>query len=55
LILTSKSAGWNLKNIYSNNILSPSINENYSILNKADFIKTIKGSKIQYRIDANEF
>ena len=55
LIFTSSSAWWNWNSIYSNNSLNPSIDKNYSILNKADSIKTIEWNKIQYRIDANEF
>jgi len=54
LILTSASAGWNLSNIYSENISSPSIEKNYSILDKADGIKTILWDKFKYRIDAKK-
>jgi hypothetical protein len=45
LVLTSAKSGWNGKSIYSNDIWNPSIDKNYSILNKADFIKTINWCK----------
>jgi hypothetical protein len=55
LLLTSQTAWWNYNDVLLNNYEFPSINENYSILSKWDFIKTIKNWKFQYRIDAYKF
>jgi hypothetical protein len=43
---------WNSTKVLSVNEASPSISTQYSILNKADLIKTNLGGKLQYRIDA---
>jgi prepilin-type N-terminal cleavage/methylation domain-containing protein len=43
---------WNMTTIYSLNEASPSISTPYSILNKADSIKTNLNNKLQYKIDA---
>ncbi|MBC7869084.1 prepilin-type N-terminal cleavage/methylation domain-containing protein [Candidatus Saccharibacteria bacterium] len=43
---------WNLTTVYSLNSASPSISSPYSILNKADSIKTNISGNLQYRIDA---
>jgi len=57
LILTNPGpyTSWNLTNIYSLNSSAPSISLPYSILNKADNIKTDISNKLQYRIDAGAF
>ena len=54
LILTNPGpyTAWNLTNVYSFNSNNPSISTLYSILNKADLIKTNIGGNLQYRIDA---
>jgi len=54
LILTNPGpyTAWNITNIYSLNSNSPSISALYSILNKADSIKTNITGNLQYRIDA---
>ncbi|MDD2496408.1 MAG: fibrinogen-like YCDxxxxGGGW domain-containing protein [Tissierellia bacterium] len=46
---------WSLSNFYSLNSASPSISAPYSILNKADSIKTNISGNLQYRIDAVTF
>lgn len=46
---------WNMTNIYSLNSSSPSTSAPYSILNKADDIKTNINGNLQYRIDALAF
>jgi hypothetical protein len=43
---------WNMSTIYSLNSSNPSISSPYSILNKADSIKTNISGNLQYRIDA---
>jgi prepilin-type N-terminal cleavage/methylation domain-containing protein len=43
---------WNSTNIYSLNATSPSISTAYSILNRADSIKSNISGNLQYRIDA---
>jgi len=56
LLVTSKSKWWWLySQVMENNISSPSINSNYSILWKWDIIKTINNWKFIYRIDASNF
>lgn len=54
LILTSREWGWLFDEVKSKNSDTVSLNYNYSILEKADFIKTIDNWKFKYRIDANE-
>jgi len=54
LILTSKTWAWNYDELFLKNDDTPSVSENYSILSKADFIKTIINWKFKYRIDANK-
>lgn len=46
---------WNSTKVLSVNEGSPSSSSQYSILNKADLIKTDLGGKFQYRIDATAF
>lgn len=43
---------WNATNIHGVNESNPSISTQYSILDKADLIKTNIGGKLQYRMDA---
>lgn len=43
---------WNTTTVYSLNSANPSLSTPYSILNKADIIKTNDGGKLTYRIDA---
>jgi prepilin-type N-terminal cleavage/methylation domain-containing protein len=43
---------WNATNVRSVNTDSPSLTTQYSILDKADLIKTNLSNKLQYRIDA---
>lgn len=54
LILTNPGpyTTWNLTNVYSFNSNNPSILSLYSILNRADSIKTNISGNLQYRIDA---
>ena len=44
-----------MENTISRNNKNPSITENYSILEKADKIKSLVWEKFKYRIDANIF
>ena len=46
---------WNMTTIYSLNSNNPSISSPYSILNKADSIKSNISGNLQYRIDAESF
>lgn len=52
LVTSTSSVGWNTTNVLSNNVTSPSIHSNYSILDKADSIKTDIGGNLQYKLDA---
>lgn len=54
LIVTSQKGWWKFSDVKSFNSNIPSISSNYSILDKADFIKTVKNWKFQYRIDAKK-
>jgi len=56
LVVTSASvAGWNTTNVLNNSSQSPSITANYSILDKADMIKSDIGGNLYYRLDATGF
>ena len=55
LVTSASSVGWNTTNVLSNNATTPSINNNYSILDKADSIKSDIGGNLQYRLDATNF
>ena len=54
LIVTNPGpyTSWNSTNVRSVNEANPSISTQYSILDKADLIKTDLGGKLQYRMDA---
>lgn len=54
LIVTNPGphTSWNATNVRSVNTSNPSISTQYSILDKADLIKTDIGGKLQYRMDA---
>lgn len=53
LIVTSASSfGWNTTNVLSNNATTPSINSNYSILDRADSIKADIEGSLHYKLDA---
>ncbi|XP_047127009.1 uncharacterized protein LOC101234350 [Hydra vulgaris] len=55
LIVSSASSGWTLNEIYSRNSESPSLFDNFSILNKANTIKHLSNKKtFKYMIDAQE-
>ena len=55
LLVTSASNGWSAAQTLSRNKASPSLTDNYSILDEADGMKDPAAANLMYRIEAKEF
>jgi len=58
LLVTSHTNTWTAENIRMRNMNTPRIDNDYSILGKADIIKDsigVQGTSFEYRIEAHEF
>ena len=56
LLVTASSADWNTDRVRSWNAESPSITDNYSMLDRADAIRDLSSAaQFEYRLEANDF